>query len=156
MARARGAELGTNARITGRELTVGERREIRANRGVERGRTALVERVVDAALPRDVRSEARGAPEVEGHVHAEPARLGHRVDEVPERRGTREREVVALREMLARNGSERNAAQRTRDARRAEAGRVHDGAGAHRSGLAAAEGELEAVFADGAAGDGGR
>src|SRR5436309_2728232 len=65
----------------------------------------------------DVGAEAGLAGQVERHVHAEAAGLGHRVDQAGKRRAARERVVIALRIELARRELARVAFDAFRHAR---------------------------------------
>src|SRR5207253_6625473 len=98
--RARG--LRAEAGVARQQRAVGKRGPVAPDRSVETLGTTRVDVVADALDPFDVGAEAGLAGEVERHVHAEAAGLGHRVDEARKRRAARERVVIALRVELAR------------------------------------------------------
>src|SRR5882762_8101787 len=115
LARSRG--LRPDARVARQQRAVGKRGPVAPDRGVEALGTTRVDVVADALDPFDVGAEAGLAGEVERHVHAEAAGLGHRVDEARKRRAARERVVIALRVELARRELTRIACDAFRYAR---------------------------------------
>jgi hypothetical protein len=81
-------------------------------------------------------------------VHAEAAWDGHRVNHPPKRRLPREDEVVALGEVLRRNGLLGQALKRAGHRLRPEPGGIHNQPKAHPGGLLAAQRELNPIVLD--------
>src|SRR5256886_3905362 len=99
---ARSSGLRPDARVARQQRAVGKRWPVAPDRGIEALGATRVYVVADALDPFDVGAEAGLAGQVERHVHAEAAGLGHRVDQAGKRRAARERVVIALRVELAR------------------------------------------------------
>ena len=129
---ARARDPRPHTRVSGLERTVGESGPVAANGRVERGRAARIHPVVAAVHPLDVGSEARAAPEVEGEVYAEAARVRQGVDQSLERRAPLEREVTALDEVRRRDLRRGKAFHQPRYLRRLHPGAVDERPGSQR------------------------
>src|SRR5206468_569597 len=114
---ARSSGLRPDARVARQQRAVGKRWPVAPDRGIEALGATRVYVVADALDPFDVGAEAGLAGQVERHVHAEAAGLGHRVDQAGKRRAARERVVIALRIELARRELARVAFDAFRHAR---------------------------------------
>ena len=68
-----------------------------AKRGGDVGRHGIIDCCgIVAGQPFDIGTEARPSAHVQGHMHAQPARLGHRIDQMPERAFDRKAGITAL------------------------------------------------------------
>src|SRR5581483_11117322 len=142
------ADLGTNPGIAGLQRALREARPVAADRGIKALAAARIHGVVDPVDPFDVGPEARLPGEIERHMDAKPTWLRHGIDEMPEGRATREREIDAATEIIAGNGGCWNAADAPRQARRMNTGAVDERPAAERRRLGTAHLEGEPVFFD--------
>src|SRR5262249_43964686 len=138
-------DLGPDAGIAGLQRAVLEVRPVAADGGVEPVAAPRVDGVVDALDPFDVGAEPALAREVEGEVDAEPRLLRHRVDEVMEGRTSREGEIDASAEIVARDRLRRDAGDAARERRRVEPRAVDEKPRLEGHGLGAADLEREAA-----------
>ncbi len=85
-----------------------------------------IDRVVDAGNPFDVGAELGLATEIDGDVHAEPARHRHRIDQARERRASGQGEVVSFGVIRGRNAIGWQAGDFLCEPGGVQSGRVHD------------------------------
>jgi hypothetical protein len=148
---ARRLQLRADAGITGLKGAFGQVRPIAADRSLEQGGAAGIDRVVDALHPFDVGTEARPPRQIEREMHSERGGVGHGIDQPAERRGSSQGEINAPRQMDARNQGRRDPGDRARHRLGAEPCRIDQHAGSHAGGLCTADLQLEPVRRDRAA-----
>jgi hypothetical protein len=91
------ADLGPDAGIARRQRAVRQGRPVLAHLGVEGVAARRIDhQVVGRPDPLHIGPKFGLPAEVNGEVHAQAGRLGHRVDQPPEGRTARQREVAAL------------------------------------------------------------
>src|SRR5215813_2043004 len=117
-------QLRPDPAIVGHERAVRQPRPIVADALVESERTAGIDVVVLALDPFHVRPEAHAPGEVKRHVHPQPARHRHRIDEPREHRAAGEGEIIALGEHQPRHPFGRIALGGPRQALGAEPGTI--------------------------------
>src|SRR5882672_10246023 len=135
--------LRADAGIARRERTIRQSGPITPDGRIEPLGTSRIDIVVNALDPFDVWPEARLSREIERNVHAEPARLGHRVDQPLEWVLPVQGVVIPLRIELARYEVRGMAVDGSGNAGGAQAGAIDEHPAVDR--LAAGDVQLEPI-----------
>ena len=117
-------DLGPNAGIARLQRAVLQRRPVFAHGGVELVGAVRIDRVVDARDPFDIGPELRLAAEIDGDVHAEPARHRDGIDQAREGRAASQGEIVSFGVIRGRDAIGWHAIDFSRQRRRMQAGRI--------------------------------
>src|SRR5262249_24556360 len=136
-------QLGGDSGVSGLERRFRDLRPIATNGGCEIGYTTFVEGIVDPIDPLHVGTEPRAPVEIERDVDAEAAGHRDRIDEMAERGGTGEHEIMAAGVMGGRNSILGNSGDRASERLRAQAGGIHHGGATDRDRIVAADLQLD-------------
>ena len=141
-------DAGADARVAGLKRAVTKAGVIEADRFVKGPLAALVETVIDAFDPGQIRAELDLAAEIERDVYAEPILPRHGIDQAPEWRFAGERVVVADCVKRGRDCARGHAGERSRHGLCVQAGTVDYGLAFQRHGFRAADVKTDAVALD--------